>query len=778
MKTGKWIFSFLLLFISFSQGFSQQKSAISGTISDGSTGETLIGATVYVEELKRGTSTNIYGFYSFTLEPGTYNIKVSFIGYETIEEQVVLNGDVRKDYKLTTAGIQVDEAVIEAENTAKENIESVQMSSINMQMEQIKKIPAFMGEVDIIKAIQLMPGVQAAGEGSSGFHVRGGAVDQNLILLDESPVYNASHLLGFFSVFNSDAIKEMELFKGGIPARYGGRLSSVLDIRMKDGNNQRWSALGGIGTVSSRLTVEGPIKKDRGSILLSGRRSYADLFLLASSDEALKKTKLYFYDLNFKANYRINDNNRVYLSGYNGRDVFGFSDLFSFAWGNSTATARWNHLYSNRLFSNLTVTYSDYNYSLEQVAEDFGFLWESNINDVTGKLDFNYFLNPNNTMQFGIATTYRELDPGFARGTGTDAVLGEIKMPVTNSLEYAAYISNEHSITDQLKAVYGLRYSIFQNVGPGTVYNFDSNYDVVDSNLYRKGDRYQTYSGFEPRIGLNYRLNERSSVKASYNRTFQFIQLATNSTSSSPLDVWFSSSPNVEPQIADQFALGYFRNFLDNKIEASAEVYYKDMQNTIDFANHASLLLNPYLEGELRVGESRAYGLELMARKQTGQLTGILSYTLSRSERFIPEIFEEWFPSNYDRTHDVSLLLSYELSDMWTLGMNWTYTTGNAVTMPTGRFEYMGMLVPVYSDRNGERMPSYHRMDLSASFTPPQNEGRRWKTEWVFSIYNAYNRHNAYQITFVQDQDNPDVTYAEKVYLLPIIPAITYNFKF
>ena len=769
----------LSLALLFSVGLAAQKKvSISGNISDNNNGETLIGATVYVKELSQGTATNIYGFYSLTLEPGTYTLQVNFIGFDPIEERITLTEDVRRDFKLNTVGVLVGEAVIEGENTAKQNVESVQMSSVNMKMDQVKKIPAFMGEVDVIKAIQLLPGVQAAGEGSSGFHVRGGAVDQNLILLDESPVYNASHLLGFFSVFNSNAIKEMELYKGGIPARYGGRLSSVLDIRMKDGNNQKWAAEGGLGTVSSRLTVEGPLVKDRGSILLAGRRSYADIFLLASSDEGARNTKLYFYDLNFKANYRINDNNRVYLSGYTGRDVFGFSDLFRFQWGNSTATARWNHLYNNKLFSNLTVTFSDYNYSLGQEDDQFGFLWESSITDLTTKLDYNYFINPNNSLQFGVAATYRELDPGFARGTGDDSFLGELRMPITNSMEYAAYISNEHSITDNLTAVYGLRYSLFQNIGPGTSYIFDDTFSVVDSSVYERGDTYQTYGGFEPRLGLNYRLNERSSIKASYNRTYQYIQLASNSTSSSPLDVWFSSSPNVEPQIADQYAIGYFRNFFDNQIEASVEAYYKDMQNTIDFAPHANLLLNPYLEGELRYGISRAYGLEFLARKQSGKLTGLLSYTLSRSERQILDIQEEWYPSNYDRTHDVSFLLAYELNDKWSFGMNWVYSTGNAVTMPTGRFEYMGMVVPVYSDRNAERMPSYHRIDFSATLNPEKNEFRKWKGEWVFSIYNAYNRHNAYQINFVQDNDNPNETYAEKVYLLPIVPAITYNFKF
>lgn len=769
---------FTLTILQLSAVKAQDKHTVSGTVTDEATGETLIGATVFVEGQQKGTATNIYGFYSLTLPEGSYKLKVSFIGYEALIQDVDLTQDRRLDVKLTPAGIQVGEAVVEAENPAKQNVESVQMSAVNMQMDQIKKIPAFMGEVDVIKAIQLLPGVMAAGEGSSGFFVRGGAVDQNLILLDESPVYNASHLLGFFSVFNSDAIKDVQLYKGGIPARYGGRLASVLDIRMKEGNNQTWGAEGGIGTIASRLTIQGPIKKDKGSILLAGRRTYADLFLLASREEALRNTSLYFYDTNLKANYQLGDNDRLYLSGYFGRDVFGFSDLFRIAWGNTTGTLRWNHLYNSKLFSNLTVTYSDYDYSLEQVDEQFGFLWESNITDLTVKLDYNYFINPNNTLQFGVMGTYREMMPGFARGTGDQSILNSVRVPDNNSLEYGIYISNEQSITDALTAVYGVRYSLFQNIGAGTVYNFGADFGVTDSSVYDAGEVFNTYGGFEPRIGLNYRIDERSSIKASYNRTMQYLQLASNSTSASPLDVWFSASPNVEPQIADQVAIGYFRNLFDDQIEASVEFYYKDMQNTIDFANHADLLLNPYIEGELRFGDARAYGAEFMLRKQSGKFTGILSYTLSRSERNIPDIEEGWYPSNFDRTHDISAVLAYDLNKQWSFGLNWVYQTGNAVTLPTGRFEYMGMVVPVYSERNGERMPAYHRLDLSATLRPKKNDNRDWYGEWVFSVYNAYNRHNPYVITFRQDAVDPNTTYAEQTYLLPIIPAVTYNFKF
>lgn len=758
--------------------YSQGKFTISGSITDAATGEELIGAVIYAPAISKGVSTNVYGFFSMTLPEGTYDLDFSFIGYQNVVRNVVLDKNLTLDIELQTSSVEIGAVEIESENAAEENIKSVEMSKVKMGMETIKKIPAFMGEVDVIKAIQLLPGVQTVGEGQSGFYVRGGAVDQNLILLDESPVYNASHLLGFFSVFNSDAIKDVQLYKGGIPARYGGRLSSVLDIRMKEGNSKKLALSGGVGTVSSRLTLEAPFQKGRGSFLVSGRRTYADVFLKLSSDEAINQTKLYFYDLNLKGNYRISDKDRVFLSGYFGRDVSGFGDLFRIEWGNATGTLRWNHLFNEKLFSNVTLIYSDFDYLLKQDDEQFGFEWKSNIRDLSLKADMNYFLNPNNTIRFGAIATKHKIDPGAARPTGEDALLNELVLPLNHAWEYAAYASNEHSITDQLTAIYGIRYSMFQNVGEGTHWNYDTEFNPTDSVNYGKNEVYNTYGGWEPRLGLNYRINSKSSVKASYNRTMQYLHLASNSTSSSPLDIWFSSSPNVKPQIADQVALGYFRNFKDNQIEFSAEVYYKDMQNSIDFKNHAQLLLNKHLEGELRFGDARAYGLELMVRKQSGRLTGLVSYTLSRTERNIPEIVPDWYPTKYDKTHDISAVVAYTLSDRWSFGMNYVYSTGAAVTMPTGRFEFLGEIVPVYSDRNGARMPSYHRLDLSATLQGKKNDMRRWQGEWVFSVYNAYFRKNPYTIVFRADEDNPGETYAEMTYLLPIVPSVTYNFKF
>lgn len=766
--------AFLLVFTS---GLMAQQVTLSGSITDSSTGETLIGATVFVDGQQTGVSTNVYGFYSLSLKPGTYTINYSYIGYKTLQKQLELSEDLKLNIELESMSLEIGEAVVEGKQEAEERLSSAEMSTVNMKMETIKKIPAFMGEVDVIKAIQLLPGVATVGEGNSGFYVRGGSVDQNLILLDEAAVYNASHLLGFFSVFNPDAIKDVQLYKGGIPARYGGRLSSVLDIRMREGNQKKFSAEGGIGTVSSRLTIEAPLAKDKGSFLISGRRTYVDLFLKLHPDEAVQNTRLYFYDTNLKANYKLGENDRIFLSGYFGRDVNGFGDLFRIAWGNATATMRWNHIYNSKLFSNLTLIYSDYDYELGQEDETVGFTWESNIRDLSAKLDYTYYLTPSNTVRFGAIATHHKLNPGFARGTGSNSIINEIRMPVNNAMEYGVYLSNEQSITDELTAHYGIRYSMFQNVGNGTYWNYDDQYNPMDSVVNTNGV-YNTYGGFEPRLGLSYRLNERSSVKASYNRTMQYLHLASNSTSSSPLDIWFASSPNIEPQIADQVALGYFRNFKEGAIQASAEVYYKTIDNAIDFKNHAQLLLNKHLEGELRIGQGRSYGLELLFEKTQGKLTGLLSYTLARSERNIPEIYGDWYPTKFDKTHDIALTGTYSFNDRMSLSANFIYSTGAAVTLPTGRFEYMGEIVPVYSDRNGERMPSYHRLDLSFTVQSKKNKSRRLQIEKVFSIYNAYFRKNAYSINFREDPDNPGTTIAEKTYLLPIVPAITINFKF
>ncbi len=754
---------------------AQEKYTINGHIRDADSGEALIGATVYVTELGSGAVSNLYGFYSITLPAGDYQINYSYVGFESQARAVKLGQDEQIDIELGLKGTLIEEIVVKAESE-KKNVEAVEMSSTKMNVETISKIPALMGEVDIIKAIQLLPGVQTAGEGTSGFYVRGGAVDQNLILLDEAPVYNAAHLMGFFSVFNPDAVKDVKLYKGGIPAEYGGRLSSVLDIRMKEGNNKRFAGSAGIGTISSRLTLEAPIVKDKGSFLISGRRTYADIFTVFAKDTSVRDNKLYFYDLNLKANYKLSEKDRIYASGYFGRDVLGDSE-FKISWGNATSSIRWNHVYNKRLFSNFTAIYSNFDYSLGEPEGVGAFEWNSNIRDWTGKLDFNYYLNTQNTLRFGLISTAHKFNPGVALGLGDETIFNEIGAKPTHALEHAAYVSNEMKITPLLTAQYGVRVSVFQNIGPGTVYSFDNQYEPTDTTVYEKGDIYNTYSSIEPRLGIRYTLSPNSSIKASYNRTTQYMQMASNSTSASPLDVWFPASPNVKPQRADQVALGYFTNLRDNEIEASVEVYYKKMYDQVDFKDHAQLLLNPQLEGELRTGKARAYGLELLVKKQKGRLTGWIGYTLSRTERNITAINNgNWYPAKYDKTHDISVVGSYDLNDRWDFAATWIYGTGSAVTMPTGRFEYAGVIAPVYSDRNDRRLPAYHRFDISATLYP--KKVRKITGNWVFSVYNAYNKKNAFSILFEPDENDPNVIKSYKTYLFPIIPSVTKNFKF
>ncbi len=775
--------SILMLFLTFSMGvFSQENFTISGNLTDAKNGEGLIGASIKLADQAKGTVTNGYGFYSLTLPKGAYNIVYSYLGYKSISKKIVLDKNIKLNVELIESSTTFEEVVITGEAVNK-NVESLDMSKNELNIEQIKRIPALMGEVDIIKAIQLLPGVQTIGEGGSGFFVRGGAADQNLILLDEANVYNASHLMGFFSVFNPDAVKNVELYKGGIPAQYGGRLASVLDIKMKDGNMKKFSAQGGIGTISSRLTLSAPIKKNKGAFMISGRRTYADMFLplFTKKKPELKGTKLYFYDANIKGNYTFNDKNRLFISGYFGKDVLALAEEFKMDWGNTTASIRWNHIFNDKLFLNTTLVHSNYDYLLgtpqKGNADGDKFEWGANIKDYYLKEDFNYYLNPKNTIKFGLLTSFHEISPGNM-SFSSDGVENKISAAHTNSLEHGIYASNEHKINTRFSAIYGLRYSYFQNIGKATVYGYDDKFKVKDTTYYKDGEIYNSYGGLEPRLGLKYSLNETSSVKASYNRTRQYIQLASNSTSSSPLDVWFSSSKNVKPQYADQVALGYFKNVKNNLIELSTEVYYKKMYNTIDFKDHAQLLLNQYLEGELRTGTANSYGFEFMAKKNTGKWTGWLSYTYSRVFKDIPLINGgKKYPAKYDQPHNISFITSYEFNKRFSMSLNFVYNTGRAVSMPTGKYIFQGQSIPIYSEKNSERLPAYHRLDLAATLKSKKYATKKFKGEWVFSIYNVYNRANAYTVNFVQDEDTGNAK-AEMLYLFKIIPSITYNFKF
>jgi hypothetical protein len=775
----------LLLLIPFIATFADRESdptvkryTVSGRVKDAQTGEDLFGASILVVDIGTGSVTNEYGFYSISLPKGQYSMRFSYTGYESQVHTFTVEQDIVLDIRLKLLPETLKEIEIKAERTDA-NVKAPEMSIVKMDVKTINKIPALMGEVDIIKAIQLLPGVQSVSEGSSGFSVRGGSPDQNLILLDEATVYNPSHFLGFFSVFNNDAIKDVKLYKGDLPAQYGGRLASVLDVRMKDGNQKKFSATGGIGLISSRLTLEGPIIKDRTSFIVSGRRTYADLFLPLSKDENVQDSRLYFYDFNAKINHTFNENNRLYLSGYFGRDVF--KNPFAYMkLGNSTATARWNHLFSQRLFSNFTAIYSRYEYGLGTANENDpnSFLWTSKLQDYQVKGDFTHYLATNHTLRYGFSSTFHIFDPGEAKGTGDESLFTEYKLDHTHALESGIYISDDHIIGSRLTLKYGLRFSLFQNVGPATVYQYDQNFELADSSKYSSGDFFHTYSGLEPRLGMVYVLNEVSSIKASYSHTYQYLQLAQNSTAGTPLDIWFSASPNVKPQVADQVAAGYFRNLRRNTIETSVEVYYKSMRNAIDFKDHAELLLNKQLEGELRFGKAWAYGIELMIAVPEGRLNGWVSYTYSRTWRQFKDINDgNKYPAPYDSPHDVSIVLNFEASQRFIISANWIYSTGKPVTFPTGRAVIDGTVVPIYSDRNAYRMKDYHRLDVSVTFRQKPGDSR-FKWDLVLSVYNAYNRHNAWSINFVQDAQNPYTTYAEMTYLFGFIPAITFNFKF
>jgi hypothetical protein len=772
------IFPFLIVYADGESNPSVKRYSVSGHVKDARTGEDLFGATVLIVDLGTGTVTNEYGYYSLSLPKAQYSLRFSYTGYESQVHKLTVEKDIVLDIQLDALSEMLNEVEIKAERSD-ENVKAPEMSVVKMDVKTINKIPALMGEVDIIKAIQLLPGVQSVSEGSSGFSVRGGSPDQNLILLDEATVYNASHFLGFFSVFNNDAIKDVKLYKGDLPAQYGGRLASVLDVRMKDGNQKKFSGTGGIGLISSRLTLEGPIIKDRTSFIVSGRRTYADLFLPLSNNEGAKDSRLFFYDFNAKVNHTFNENNRLYISGYFGRDVF--KNPFAYMkLGNQTASARWNHLFSQKLFSNFTAIYSQYSYGLGTANEDDpnSFLWTSSLKDFQAKGDFTYYLSTNHTLNFGFSSTYHILDPGEAEGTGEESLFTEYKLDHSHGLESGVYISDDQLIGSRLTLKYGLRFSLFQNVGPSTVYSYDQNFELADSSKYNSGDFYQTYAGIEPRLGMVYILDDVSSVKASYSHTNQYLQLAQNSTAGTPLDIWFSASPNVKPQVCDQVAAGYFRNFRKNTIETSVEVYYKNMRNSIDFKDHAELLLNKQLEGELRFGKSWAYGVELMIAMPQGRLNGWVSYTYSRTWRQFADINNGVkYPAPYDSPNDFSIVLNFEASKRISLSANWIYSTGKPVTFPTGRAVIGGAVVPIYSDRNAYRMMDYHRLDLSLTFA--QKPSDKWfKWDLVFSVYNAYNRHNTWAINFVQDAQNPYVTYAEQTYLFGIIPAVTFNFRF
>ncbi len=767
---------FLFLLYALPASLLAQKYTISGSVMDSESGEDLIGATVLVLELPgTGSLSNEYGFYSITLPEGTYTLRYKYIGYEAIEQVVTLSESRKINAELKPVG-QTMEAVEITAQKEDENVTQTEMGVTRLNPKDLEAIPVLFGEKDILKAFQLSPGVKSAGEGNSGFYVRGGGLDQNLILLDEAPVYNASHLLGFFSVFNSDAIKDVTLYKGGMSAEYGGRASSVMDIRMKEGNNRDFGASGGIGLISSRLAVEGPIVKEKGSFIVSGRRTYIDAFLKLSSDESLNSSSLYFYDLNAKANYKISDKDRIFLSGYFGRDNFGFGDEFGFDWGNATGTLRWNHLYSDKLFSNTSLIFSRYSYEFGFGTDDEAFGLESVIQDWNLKQDFTLFHNNALTFKFGGNLIHHRMEPGNLNA-GENSSFNSEDAETRFSLEGAVYLQVDHEISQRFSMNYGLRYSFFNYLGAGTAYTFDDKGNILTEETYDDWESIKTYGGLEPRFAARYQLNEDKSIKLSYNRNYQYLHLLSNSTTSTPTDVWVPSTNNIKPQIADQISVGYFHNFHRNMYEFSVETYYKDLQNMIDYRDGADLFVNNTIEAELLFGRGYAYGVEFFLRKRQGRLTGWLGYTLSRTMRQFDGINNgEAFPARQDRIHDIAIVVMYEVSPKVTLSGNWVYYTGDAVTFPSGRYEVENFVVPYYTERNGYRIPDYHRLDLGLTWIRKKTE--KFESSWNFSLYNAYGRENAFSIDFQQSETDPATTEAVKLSLFRWVPSVSYNFKF
>lgn len=784
---------FMLCFLILGVSIAQENYTISGTIKDASNGETIFGATVFLEGTNLGEMTNEYGFFSVSAPAGTYKVIISFLGYADIIKEVVLDQDTKLDIELSEASEQLDEVVVESTSSERANIRSPQMSVTKVQASTIKKIPVVLGEVDLVKSIQLLPGITNGGEGTTGFNVRGGAVDQNLVLLDEAIIYNTAHLLGFFSVFNADAIKDMTLYKGNIPAKYGGRVSSVLDVHQKDGNNKEFAMTGGIGTISSRLAIEAPIVKDRGSFLIAGRSSYAHLFLdLAGEDNSAS-----FYDLNLKANYTLNDNNRLFLSGYFGRDNANFANSFENGYGNATGNLRWNHIFNDRLFSNASIVYSKYDYDL--TLNLFDFEWESSIENINVKYDLKYYLNDKIKMDFGVRGINYLFEPGVIRPTTEDSAINFYELDQKLGFESGVYFNLEHKLTDKLTANYGLRYSNFNRRGAQTMTLYENDLPVVynatlgiyeagtviGEEVYDKGETIENFGNFEPRVGLAYQLDENSSVKAGYSRAAQYIHLLSNTTSVTPLDVWTPSGKYVKPQLANQYSLGYFKNLPNTDYSFETEVYYKTVDNRIDYIDGSDLIGQNTIETEILNGESRSYGLELLLRKSKGNLTGWIAYTLSKTEQRTPGGAAggpginngEWYNANYDRTHDLSITGSYKFNQKWTFGANFIFQTGRPVTYPNGQYEYEGIAVASYEDRNSDRLPAYHRIDLSATLVPNKRPDKRWKGEWVFGIYNVYNRKNAASISFEQNEGT-GINEATRTAIFGIVPSVTYNFKF
>lgn len=773
---------FLLVNCFLITAFAQEKHTISGYVKEAETGEYLIGATVYIQETMQGTSTNQYGFYSLTISEGEYTLDISFLGLESERQKLNLSEDKRINASLLNSSIVTDEVVVEAE-APDQNVQSTNMSQVKVDIKTIKELPAFMGEVDVLKTIQLLPGVQSSGEGSSGFYVRGGGPDQNLILLDEATVYNASHLFGFFSVFNADAIKDINLIKGGMPAKYGGRLASVLDISMKEGNSRKFDADGGIGLISSRLTLQGPIKEDTSSFIISGRRTYIDALIspLLTDSSGLKGTGYFFYDLTSKVNYRLSDKDRLFLSGYFGRDVFSYKNnkrdfSVDVPWGNATASARWNHLFNDKLFVNTSVVFSDYKFAFESAQNQFEFRLSSGITDWNTKIDFSYMPNYQHNIKFGGQLIYHTFVPSSVSGSAGDIVFEPETIFKQYSNEGALYVSDDIELSNDLSVHAGLRYSCFQ-------YGDDVNINSFLRKEYTR-DTTDMHRYLEPRLSMRYALNKSTSVKASYTENYQYIHLASLSSVSLPTDLWIPSSKQVKPQYGKQLAVGVFKNFGDNTWESSIEVYTKQMDNLIEYKEGAfpEDNTNTNQDDAFTFGSGSSYGFELFLKKRLGKTTGWIGYTYSKTDREFEELNHGLtFPAKYDRTHDLSVTMTHKFNEKWIFSTVFVYATGNTFTPPIDRYIIDGNIITEYADRNSYRMPAYHRLDISATYTPGRS--KKFNSSWNFGIYNVYNRKNPYFLYFDYEGEG-SITEggltpkAYQVSLFPMIPSITWNFNF
>lgn len=771
----KYFFIFLFLYFIGSMKYvaAQRKYTLSGVVQSAKSGETIVGATVYLDSSNIKTQSNSYGFFSLSVNAGTHTLYVEVPGMNIFEKKMDISDNLRLTISLTES-TQLEDVVVSSSGNKGRDLKTPQMGMDRLSVKQIKNIPVLLGERDVLKALQLMPGVQSSGDGGSGFYVRGGSADQNLILLDEAPVYNASHLLGFFSTFNSDAIKDVTLYKSAMPAQYGGRLSSVVDVKMNEGNNQDYHVSGGVGLISAKLNVEGPIQKGKSSFLVSARRTYADMFLKLSNDSSVKNNSLYFYDLNAKLNFELGKTDRLYVSGYFGKDRLAADKKFGLSWGNATGTIRWNHQAGNKLFVNTSAIFSNYNYDLQIMSSIADFTLKSNLKDLHLKQEWEWHPNNNNTVKFGFSSIYHSVQPAQL-----DAKSGanDTSFQKRYGWENALFLNNEAKLSEKWRLSYGLRLTGFSSITKGNLYDMDAWGNITDTVYYPNAKITKTYINLEPRVAMSYLLNEETSLKASYARNTQNLHLVSTSAPGVPLDRWLLTNNIVKPEISDQVSIGYYRNFANNNYELSMETYYKTMQHQIDFKDGADVLSKDVMETELLYGKGRAYGMEWFVRKKTGRLTGWLSYTLAKSERKIDGINNsEWYSARQDRRHNISIVAIYNYNEKWTFSANWVYYSGDAISFPSGKYFVGGRTVYYYTERNGYRMPAYHRLDLAA--TMQLKKTAKYSSELAFGLYNAYGRKNPFIITFRDGKNNPNITEAVQTTLFTFVPSISYNFKF